>query len=102
MWQISYPPANGASLGSYLSKNGFLGQKRAKWGQSKQLWHSNLQTFFDEVMIFELVGDVVETKIFFSPFYFASPEINEVEIRHRQTDKFFDTKYGFVWIFSSI
>ena len=55
------PPANGASLGSYLFKNGFFGQKQAKWGQSKQLWHPNLQTFFDEVMIFELVGDVVKT-----------------------------------------
>ena len=62
MWQISYPPANGASLGSYLSKNGFFGRKQAKWGQSKQLWYPNLQTFFDEVMIFELVGDVVKTK----------------------------------------
>ena len=50
-----------------MSKNDFIGQKQAKWGQSKQLWHSNLQTFFDEVMIFELVGDVVKTfrKTFF-------------------------------------
>ena len=60
MWQISYP-ANGVSLGSYLSKNGFFEQKQAKWGQSKQLWHPNLRTFFDAVMIFELVGDVVKT-----------------------------------------
>ena len=29
-------------------------------GQSKQLWHSNLQTFFDEVIIFELVRDNVK------------------------------------------
>ena len=37
--------------------------------------------------------------------YFASPEIIEVKIRYRQTDrqtdKFFDTIYGGVWIFSS-
>ena len=54
------PPANGASQGSYLTKNGCFGQKRAKWGQSKQLWHPNLQTFFDEVIFFELVGDDVK------------------------------------------
>ena len=36
----------------------------------------------------------------FSPFYFASPEIIEVEICYRQTDKFYDTIYGCVWIFS--
>ena len=51
VWQISYPPVNGASLGSYFCfKNGFYGQKQAKWGQSKQLWHPNLHTFFDEVI----------------------------------------------------
>ena len=41
MWQISYPPTNGASLGSY----------------------------------------------FFSPFYFASPELIEVKICYRQMDR---------------
>ena len=45
-------------------------QKESKWGQSKQLWHPNLQTSFEEVMIFELTGDDVKTD--------------------RQTDKLFD------------
>ena len=79
MWQISYLPANGASLGNYfgglvpnkknicdsVQKLLFLGQIQAKWGQSKWLLHPNLQTFFDEVIIFGLVGD--EVKIF--PLY---------------------------------
>ena len=56
------PPANGAGLGSYFCvKNSFFGQKQAKWGKSKQLWHPKLHTFFDEVMIFGMVGDVVKT-----------------------------------------
>ena len=29
MWQISYPTENGASLGSYLVKNGLFRQKGA-------------------------------------------------------------------------
>ena len=66
---------NGASLGGYFRvKNGFFGQKQAKWGQLKQLLHPNLQTFFDEII--------------------------EVKFRYRQTDKLFDTIYGGVWIFS--
>ena len=40
-----------------------------------------------------------------SPFYFASPKIIMVKICHRQTDgqtdKFFDTIYWCVWVFSS-
>ena len=56
-------------------------QKQAKWGQSKQPWHPNLQTFFDEVIIFELMGD-------------------DVKICYRQTDKFFDTISRGVRIFS--
>ena len=39
-----------------------FGQKQEKWGQSKQLCHSNLN-FFDEVIIFELVGDDVKMHI---------------------------------------
>ena len=35
MWQISYPPANGASLGSYLSKNGCFWAKAGKMGPIK-------------------------------------------------------------------
>ena len=62
MRQISYPPANKDSLGSYLSKNGCFCVKQAKWGQSRQLWHPNQQTFFDEVIISRLVGD--ELKIY--------------------------------------
>ena len=27
-----------------------MGQKQAKWGQPKHLWHLNVQTFFDEVI----------------------------------------------------
>ena len=75
MWQISYPPANGACPGSYFwgacaqqqkywrfsPKMAVLRQKQAKWGQSKWLLHPNLQTFFDEVIIFGLVGDEVKT-----------------------------------------
>ena len=41
-----------------------FGQKHAKWGQSKQLWYPNPQTFFDEVIIFELVGDDVKFATF--------------------------------------
>ena len=33
--------------------------------------------------------------------YFASPEIIEVKFCYRQTDKFFDTISGGMWIFSS-
>ena len=36
----------------------------------------------------------------FSPFCSASPEIIWVKVHNRQTDKFFDTKYGGMWIFS--
>ena len=61
VWQISYPPVNGASLGSYFCVKMAFWAKIGKWGRSKQLWHPNLHTFFDEVMIFELVGDVVKT-----------------------------------------
>ena len=37
-----------------------FGQKQAKWGEPKQLWHPNEQTFFNKVMIFGLVGDEVK------------------------------------------
>ena len=36
----------------------------------------------------------------FSPFCFSSPEIIGVKFGNRQTDKFFDTIYGCMWIFS--
>ena len=52
------PPANGTSLGCYFVKNWLF---KAKWGQSKQLWHPNLQTFFAKIIIFGLVGDEVKT-----------------------------------------
>ena len=45
---------------SICPKMTVLGQKQAKWSQSKQLRHPNLQSFFDEVIIFELVGDKVK------------------------------------------
>ena len=45
---------------SICPKMTVFGQKQAKWGQSKQLWHPNLLTFFGEVIIFELVGDEVK------------------------------------------
>ena len=54
MWQISYPPANGASLGSYLVKNGLFCQKR---GIRKQLWHPNVQTFTEMILIFDFWRD---------------------------------------------
>ena len=74
MWQISYPPANGASLGSYLVKSALSCKKGANENSS------STQT---------------------CKLYFASPEIIEVKIGNRQTDKFFDTIYGCVLIFSS-
>ena len=39
-------------------------------------------------------------KNFFSPFCSASPEIIGVKVWHRQTDKFFDTIYECMGIFS--
>ena len=44
----------------FSPKMAVLRQKQAKWGQSKWLLHTNLQTFFDEVIIFGLVGDEVK------------------------------------------
>ena len=59
----NYPPANGASLGSYLSKNGFLGAKTGKMGPIKAALAPKPANFFDEVIIFELVGDVVKPRL---------------------------------------
>ena len=73
MWQISYPlrmvrvlvaifsglMPNSKNIGDSVHKWLFRGQKQAKWGQSKWLWHPNLQTFFDEVIIFWFVGDEI-------------------------------------------
>ena len=47
MWQISYPPANGASLDSYLSKNGCFGTKTGKMGPIKTAMDPSLQTIID-------------------------------------------------------
>ena len=76
MWQILYLPANGASLGSFLSKNGCLGAKTGKMG----LWHLNLQTFFDEVIIFELVGDDVKMQKHFRELMPDSKNIGNLMI----------------------
>ena len=63
MWQISYPPVNGASQGIYFppkmrfqpktpkfkEKGHKLAVFDAKTGLQKQLWQPNLQTFFQMV-----------------------------------------------------
>ena len=54
---FSYPPANGASLGSYLVKNWLFCQKEWKWADH------TCKSFL---------------KRLFSLFYFTSPEIMEV------------------------
>ena len=37
----------------FSPKKTVLGQKQAKWGQPKQLWHPNMQTFIDEVILLQ-------------------------------------------------
>ena len=75
MWQISYPQQ--------------MGQVRVIISQK----------FFFETCLFAI--DVLKN---FSPFCSASPEIIGVKVCNRQTDrqtdKFFDTIYGGIWIFS--
>ena len=67
------PPANGVSVGSYLVKNGLFCQK----GQTKTaLPHKSANFLYTR--FWALLN--------FSPFYFASPEIIEVEICYIQTN----------------
>ena len=56
-WQISYPPANGASLGSYFP---IMAVFRAKICKQKMLYYPNLHTFFEMVLIFEFMRDKVK------------------------------------------
>ena len=50
VWQISYPPANGANLGIYfVLKSKKLAVFEAKTSLQKQLWQPNVQTFFQMV-----------------------------------------------------
>ena len=60
MWQISNSPANGARLGSYLSKNGCFWAKTGKMGPIKTALAPKPANFFDKVTIFELLGDDVK------------------------------------------
>ena len=50
MWQVSYPSANGASLGSKLVKNIFF-VKRGK---------PNVQTFFEKILMFDFMRHEVK------------------------------------------
>ena len=95
------PPANGASLGGYLVKNGLFVKK----GQTKTAlapkqanfvwnsfdfwfhegWNENFEKLFrglpqDKRIIADLLFDKD------IPFYFANPEIIEVKIHNKQTD----------------
>ena len=47
-----------------------FGPKQSKWGKPKQLWYSNVQTFFDKVMTFGFLGDEVLNS---GPADFADP-----------------------------
>ena len=52
VWKISYPPANGASLGSYLSKNGCFWGKTGKMVPIKTALAPKPANFFMRFLFF--------------------------------------------------
>ena len=108
MRQISYPPANGASLGSYFCvKIDFSQKTLSKSGlyialQYFNFYKSHITLGYCFMQKSDFLSQIRPKKNF-SPFCFASPEIIWVEFGNRQTNrqknKFFDTIYGGMWIF---
>ena len=103
MWQISYPPVNGASQGNYfLPKSKKLAVLEAKTGLQKQLWQATVQTFlwfllfgpqprpcrpvFGQINFFDNIHFDKDVPNLFSPFCSAGPEIIGVKVCRRQTN----------------
>ena len=119
VWQISYPPANVANLGWYLTaqinKGSHLARKkapfhlgwgtrlRARWHLHQQLLVKGARTIFNKKRKgLRAPSPVNKWKKKFAKIS-ASPEIIGVEFRYRQTDRQnFDTICGWVCVFSPV
>ena len=87
------PPANGANY--FLPKSHKLAVIKEKQAYKNSSGSKICKLLFKWFLV------LVRWKItFFSPFCLASPELIVFKVDHRQKDKFFDTIYGGMWIFS--
>ena len=97
------PPANVASLGSYCCVKNLATLKNTVYLDKMLLfWPSALalpDPFSDRICF---LRNGFLSKKNFSPFCLASPEIIGIKFGNRQTDKFFDTIYGGMRIFSFV
>ena len=102
------PPANGASQGNYfLTKSHKLALLK-KNRLSKTALAAKVANFFSNGFWFwldEASNNLLKNYHFEFPCSartVASPKIIGVKVCSRQTDKFFETIYGGMWIFSFI
>ena len=88
VWQISYPAANSASLGSYFIKNWLFCQRGWKQADKNSPGSQTCEPFLKWLFVFLVYSATQCTTLYLLPFYLLRPQWD-----HSQKHSFFQVNF---------